>query len=80
MVDVEDFGAISQKELKEGGKDLNVTEENKMEFGKPTPGNYRSKRPGAKVPVGAAVELKAKFTLVDRKIAQLTAVRGSKRP
>ena len=48
VVDVEDFGAILQKELKEGGKDLKVTEENKMEFGKPTPGNYRSKRPGAK--------------------------------
>jgi len=46
VVDVEDFGAILQKELKEGGKDLKVTEENKQEFGKP--GNYRSKRSGAK--------------------------------
>ena len=52
VADEEEFGMIRQVALKEGGKDIKVTEENKREF----------------------VELKAKYTMVDRKIDQLTAV------
>ena len=54
VVDEDDFGMIRQVDLKEGGKDIKVTEENKKEF----------------------VELKAKYTMVDRKMEQLTSVRG----
>ena len=52
VADEEEFGMIRQVELKEGGKDIKVTEENKREF----------------------VELKAKYSMVDRKIEQLKAV------
>merc|ERR1719231_1354600 len=52
VADEEEFGMICQVELKEGGKDIKVTEENKKEF----------------------VELKAKYTMVDRKIEQLKSL------